>query len=87
MNKKMIRARVRAGNCSHGKDRSGSPALLIPTSVSIFVRNILRNFLHFFCCVLMKLCGARYKEDNKTSQARRLDPSQYQRVSSPIRKK
>ena len=31
-----IRARVRAGDCSHGNDRRGSPALLIPTSVSIF---------------------------------------------------
>ena len=31
-----IRARVRAGDCSHGNDRRGSPALLIPNSVSIF---------------------------------------------------
>jgi hypothetical protein len=37
-----------AGNCSHGNDRCGARALSIPTSASIFLRNILRNILHFF---------------------------------------
>ena len=34
-----IRTRVRAGDCSHGNDRSGSPALSIPTSDIFYAQN------------------------------------------------